>query len=245
MTAMGNQLLEVKNVAENVVRIKELFYKEHANLYLVLGDTTAMLIDTGTGILDMRKEAEAIADKPLMVINTHCHYDHCGGNNSFETVHIHDAEKEYIAHPDSQHTAAFLMQPSDFVFLPEEFDVDSYMVKPAQRVVSLHNNQLIDIGNFQFRVLHMPGHSPGSICLYEPTKKLLFSGDVIYAGTLYYNLPFSDTETYLKSLKQLSQLDITTCFPGHNEPLDKAHFSSVLRQAIKMLERHSDSGGNK
>lgn len=228
--------IEVKEVWHGVFRIKELFYKEHANLYLLIGDEKDLLIDTGIGVFDIKNEISKISKKPLMALNTHCHFDHSGGNKFFPEIFIHASERKCLANPEKNNTASFLLKDGDFVLKNPGLDIVKYKVESPKMINTLKNNQAIKIGSFNLKVLHTPGHSAGSICLYEPDKKILFSGDVIYDGQLLYDLPFSDTKAYLNSLKELSKLNIDMCFPGHNEILDKAKLRTILKNAINTIE---------
>ncbi len=75
----------------------------------------------------------------------------------------------------------------------------------------------IKLKPFLFKVIKTPGHSPDSVCLYEPGNKWLFSGDTLYPGPIYLHLPESDIEDYKQSLKQLLVLKVNKIFPAHND----------------------------
>ena len=95
--------------------------------------------------------------------------------------------------PDLKNTATTgFVRAETFKALPYEgFVAEDYFVKPAALTGYLDEGDVVDLGNRHFQVLHLPGHSPGSIALYEKNTRILFSGDVIYDGrTLRYGLSF-------------------------------------------------------
>src|SRR3989344_5560628 len=230
------EALEIKCVCDGVKMIQETFYKEHANLYLVSGTARSILIDTGTGIVDTGKIAGKNGGKPLLVANTHGHYDHAGGNAFFSEILAHALEAKSILFPDREATASFLMRKEDFSRLPQGFDASKYEVRPAKNVVPLEGGEVIYLGGQSLTVIHCPGHTPGSICLYDPVRKMLFSGDTIYRGKMFWNMPLFSVADYLQTLKRLLKMDVELCLPGHNELLKKQEFISVTENIIKKAE---------
>ena len=91
------------------------------------------------------------------------------------------------------------------------------------------------IGDFGFQVIHTPGHSPGSICLYWPDRKVLFTGDVVfYQGVGRTDLPGGNGEDLKASIKRISQLEVDYLLTGHGNvvsgrDLVKANFSEIER----------------
>jgi glyoxylase-like metal-dependent hydrolase (beta-lactamase superfamily II) len=86
------------------------------------------------------------------------------------------------------------------------------------------------------RVLHTPGHSPGSICLFDAEEGILFSGDTVFTHGSFgrYDLPGGERHALLKSLERLSTLDVRAIYPGHGEPVEKQaerHIAAALSVA--------------
>jgi glyoxylase-like metal-dependent hydrolase (beta-lactamase superfamily II) len=75
---------------------------------------------------------------------------------------------------------------------------------------------VIDVGDRRFEILHLPGHSPGSIGLWEAKTGILFSGDAIYDGPLLDELPGSDIPIYVATMKRLRDLPVTVVHAGHD-----------------------------
>ena len=111
-------------------------------------------------------------------------------------------------------------------------------VTPANPDVTLHGGETIATGRFTFQVLWTPGHSPGHICLYEPEKKVLISGDHILP-TITPNVgqhPQSGEnplDKYLNSLKDLKQLDVGLILPGHEKP-----FTGLKARIDELIQHH-------
>ena len=80
---------------------------------------------------------------------------------------------------------------------------ESYCVLPAPATRTVEEGDVIDLGDRRFEVLHLPGHSPGSIGLWEAESGVLFSGDAIYDGPLLDELPGSDIPIYVATMKRL------------------------------------------
>ncbi|MBL7160083.1 MAG: MBL fold metallo-hydrolase [Candidatus Aenigmarchaeota archaeon] len=224
---------EIKNIDKGIFLIKEKLYKESANLYLIKGNKFDLLIDTGTGIWNLKKEIQKITKNKILVVNTHAHFDHCGGNYQFKNIAIHKIENTFLKKPDKENTASFLFEKSD---IKAPIPIKEYKVKYSKASKILSNAKEIDLGNKKIKVIHTPGHSPGSICMYNKEKQILFSGDLIYNGKLLFNLSHSNKKRYIKSLKKISKLKIKKVFPGHNEAFDGIKLKKMIFSAIKLLK---------
>jgi len=117
-------------------------------------------------------------------------------------------------------------------------------VAPTPPDVTLNGGEEVTAGDFTFRVLWTPGHSPGHICLYEPARKVLLSGDHILPGiTPNVGLhPQSGTDPlgdYLRSLKEIRKMDISLVLPGHEEP-----FADVGKRIGELIRHHQQRNSN-
>ena len=84
-----------------------------------------------------------------------------------------------------------------------------------------------DLGNRSFEVLHLPGHSPGSIGLWEKATGVLFSGDAIYDGPLLDELPGSDIGVYVTTMKRLRSLPVEIVHGGHEPSFGRARLIEI------------------
>jgi len=194
-----------------------------SNIYLLSGERT-VLIDTGTGfqvddtIRDIRK---ILNGRSLdIVILTHRHYDHVGGLNAIITefgpkeVYAGSRDAEPLREGDTKSTLGTSfggkISPSD--------------------VKDLNDGDVVDIGAHRLRTIWTPGHTIGSICLYDEVTGSLFAGDtVFFNGVGRYDLPTSSLDQLIDSLRKLSKIDITGFYPGHGPSVQKGGNEAVLR----------------
>lgn len=238
----------VRELSEGVHVISE---PGHVNSYLIQGSEIAVLLDTGLGVANIRQVAEQLTEQPIHVINSHYHFDHSGGNLLFENIAIHHAGAELLSRPASAGLASAYMEytqrllgawgnykrADDLYFhlltserllrpLPEDFDPATFKVLPSTPTRLLRDNEIVDLGGRELRVLHTPGHSPDSICLVDEMNGLLFGGDTINTGPIYAQLEDSDVFAFARSTARLSEISssIRRVFVCHfmrieNEPV--------------------------
>ena len=210
---------------------------EEAISYLVLGKEKAALIDTGCGIGNVKKLAQEFTTLPIIVVNTHSHYDHITQDYLFDEVAIFDAPSAREASKNGCSKAEMSKLLADGMLckpLPEDFDSANYHVPPFIVTWWLRDGDIIRLGSRDLEVIHTPGHSPDSICLLEKSAKLLWTGDMFYAGAIYLHLPGSNLDTFISSYEKMIGLSqhYKKLMPSHNEPcVDKAILQEVLRAA--------------
>jgi len=202
------------------------------NIWHVRGRERDLLIDTGLGMASLKVAARDLFDKALTAVATHAHYDHVGGFHEFEDRIIHRAEAAKAAAGnaaslygggkddallESIRAAGYDVPPQLFTAVPSDgYDPLAYRVVPAPATRTVDEGSVIDVGDRRFEVLHLPGHSPGSIGLWEAETGILFSGDAIYDGPLLDELPGSDIPIYVATMKRLRDLPVTVVHAGHD-----------------------------
>ncbi len=188
-----------------------------SNIYLA-SDT---VIDCGTGfnftrLRDIFNSLKRNMNDVKQIINTHCHFDHVGGNGYFlnAKVAIHEADAKVLEKGDGE------LSNADF------FDGKLHPRKPDR---ILKEGDKLNPDKLDLEVIHTPGHSPGSICLYDKKRKILFSGDTLFSdGVGRTDIAGGDPKELESSLQRLLKLDVENILPGHGEP--------VLKNANKILE---------
>jgi glyoxylase-like metal-dependent hydrolase (beta-lactamase superfamily II) len=211
-------------------------------LYLVEGSQSALLVDTGMGIGDLPGVLRGLTDRPIVVVDTHGHPDHAGGNPFFDTFWMHPADRAIL-----QEMCSDCYRQNDIHAFTDASDPRAerliaglvpYRELPLQE---LADGLVIDLGGRQFEVLTCPGHTPGSVCLLNSREKLLFSGDSVVATPVWLYLAHSlSLKTYHRSLTRLLERseEFLTILPGHPPtPLGKPHLADLLACATEILSR--------
>ncbi|MFW5912044.1 MAG: MBL fold metallo-hydrolase [Candidatus Hadarchaeota archaeon] len=202
-----------------------------SNVYLVR-DEKNVIIDAGTGdnfdyVMESLRELKFDPSELDILINTHCHYDHVGGDPCF----VDETGCRILA---SEGTAEFLKNGDEDAILLEMFNAEMQLVEVD---ATLEDGQLLDFGKYRLRVIHTPGHSTDCISLYEPDEKVLFSGDTVFGnGIGRVDLPYSDRDEMRESLRKLSELSVSELYPGHG-PTVTRRAQRCLRRSLNFLPR--------
>ncbi|HLQ36995.1 MAG TPA: MBL fold metallo-hydrolase [Planctomycetota bacterium] len=113
--------------------------------------------------------------------------------------------------------------------LPPGMALQGFRQRPARVTRLVSEGDAIDTGDRHFEVPHLPGHSPGSIGLWEARSGTLFSGDAIYDGPLLDDLPESDIGQYVRTMERLMALPVTVVHAGHDPSFGRARLRELAR----------------
>jgi glyoxylase-like metal-dependent hydrolase (beta-lactamase superfamily II) len=214
---------EVYYVGPLTFALLEPRHYEEVISYLIVGHERAVLFDSGMGIGNIRAEVErlTLTSLPVIVVNSHSHYDHVGDDHRFAEVWAFDDEGEVacIERGLTRAECALYLRPDSYLELPPGFDPAAYEIRPSPVTRRLRHLEATQLGGRTLTVHHTPGHSPGNVCLLDSRDGLLFTGDTFYPGMLYAHDEESDFEAYLQSLKHLVGLldQVSYLCPAHNE----------------------------
>ena len=208
----------VEAIDRDTFAISEYKHWEETHCYLICGTEKAMLIDTGLGVDNIKAVVDRLTNLPVTAITTHVHWDHIGGHKYFESLAVHEAEKDWLSGyfpiPLQVVKHNLTCQPCNF---PKDFVLDNYQLFQGTPQTILHDSDCLSLGNRTLIVVHTPGHSPGHCCYYEPERKYLYSGDLIYEGCLDAFYPSTDPWQFWQSVKKIQSLEINRIFPGHHK----------------------------
>jgi glyoxylase-like metal-dependent hydrolase (beta-lactamase superfamily II) len=197
-----------------------------------------MLIDTGT-VYARDEFITALKDTSVrMIINTHHHEDHTGNNRIIQRM----SNSSIYAHPDTLH----------YLENPEAINLRFYQrfvwdwPEPSQGEPI---GDCIAISDYTFNVIHTPGHCSDHICLYEPDRKWLFTGDIFCGRAVRYLRADEDFHIILSSLKKLADLNFDTMFcclkgavsDGKSALLSKIDYMEELKGNVMDLHAHGFS----
>ncbi|MCB1446165.1 MAG: MBL fold metallo-hydrolase [Rhizobiaceae bacterium] len=222
---------EVAQVAPGVVRIREPFVHEffRANLYRIAGRDFDIQLDFGAGLRPLTEVSPATG-KPVLAIASHAHVDHVGSFHLYGRRAGHRLEAHTFAGMDDRGTlaSAFMSIDGATTALPSpSWTMAGYRLEPAPLTEILDEGDAIDLGDRRFTVLHLPGHSPGSIGLLDEANGDFFSADAIYDEGLVDDIPGADVEIYLKTMRRLAELDVGRVHAGHGEIMDRRQMREV------------------
>ncbi len=215
---------EVYKVAPAVFAIYEPHQSEETISYLILGDTRALLFDTGMGIGDLRHVVRGLTQLPLVVLNSHTHNDHVGDNWQFSTVEGMNTAFTRGNARGSRKDAQAEIAPGEICGgLPKGFDAKHYATRPWTMTSFTHDGDRIDLGGRVIEVVATPGHTPDSITLWDRAHGLLFTGDTYYPGPIWLYRPETDLAAYAASIRRLAALTpkLTMVLGAHNLPVAK------------------------
>lgn len=179
-------------------------------MFLILGQDRAMLVDTGFGTGDLKAFVETLTDKPVFVVTTHGDGDHLGCHDRFEEIYLHPCDIDYI----------------------------SSKGKPAPAIHPLWDGDVLSVGDYAFTVLHLPGHTPGSVMLLEKNKRILIAGDAVQTGSIYMFGAGRSVPTYLHSMEKLNAMKdaFDVILPSHSEmPVAPSVIPALIQGAKDLL----------
>lgn len=226
----------VSKIDDNTFAINEDKHWEETHCYLLCGVKSALLIDTGLGVANIKKVVDSLTLLPVLVVTTHIHWDHIGGHKYFENIAVHEAEKDWLSIkfpiPLQAVKHNLVCKPCDF---PLDFSIDSYQLPKISPQQILHDGDCLDLGERKITVIHTPGHSPGHCCFYEPERKYLYSGDLIYSGCLDAFYPTTDPQLFWQSVKKIQHLDVERVLPAHHQLNIPVNIINSIEKAFSQL----------
>jgi len=221
-------------IKENISVVHPVYTNDPLNLYLFLGEHLALLLDTGCGISTIKPIIKSlIANRQLIVLNSHTHWDHILGNNEFKEVFVHEKEAHIVSRPYD--VSYFQDSPNKKII--QRYAKQDFLIPPAPVIRTFKDQDEFDLGGLKVEIIHCPGHSPGSVCLLTSNNEL-FTSDVAYYGDIF--LPkrenFSQVlETLDKLIKLCNNKNIKELYPSHRKSPCDISLLINLRAAIKNI----------
>ena len=257
---MKNSLQVIKGIYR--LQVPNPYSPLCTNSYLLEGNNGYLLIDTGWDTSEALDSMErqlteiGVSFKDIaQIIATHSHPDHYGLASrlrqlSQARIALHYLERDILRftylNTDKvlQDIDRWLaMNGSPKHELPELRLPSDDFSSPVLSDTVLENGDTLSTGSLSFEVIWTPGHSPGHICLYESTNKLLFSGDHILPVTipnvgLHPQSSPNPLDDYLNSLRRLRNLDVKLVLPGHEQPF------AGLERINDIIAQHEQRSSN-
>ena len=196
--------MKIKIFSFNSFQVNTIILHDNSNECVIIdaGCNTEQELATVTNFIEQENL------NPKYILNTHCHVDHVMGNLALKEKYsinfmAHENEMPLIERTRDMATAFGL-------------DVD----EPGKPDKFIDDGEIIKFGNTELQAIHVPGHSPGSICYHIPKEKILIAGDVLFQGSIgRTDLPGGDYDTLINGIKSklLILSEDTIVYPGHGE----------------------------
>ncbi len=206
-----------------------------ANAGIIIGRDGVLVVDTLISAKEGKRflaDIRKVTDKPIKyVVNTHTHLDHALGNCVFArqgaTIISHEADRKLLAAQGS----TLLKHAGDYGLKPEDM-AGTEIVVPT---LSFSERLVIDLGGEEVHLIRVaPSHTEGSVVVYVPAKKLLFSGDILFTDFHPY-LADGDMSGWAKTIDTLLTMDVERIVPGHG-PLSGKKDLRDMKEYLQLFD---------
>jgi glyoxylase-like metal-dependent hydrolase (beta-lactamase superfamily II) len=225
-----------EEVADGITRLVEPYIDVllESNVWHVRGRDADLVVDAANGVGSLLPFVAPLAGgRPIIAVATHGHFDHTGGLHEFDDrrCHAHDADDVRVPFPLRLLRERFAEGTAEIFehygypvpdvavrAVPSEgFDLEGWVTPGAEPTAFLGEGDVVDLGDRSFEVLHVPGHTVGSIALWEPATGTLFTGDAAYVDDL---LSWDDERTFRASIARLADFPASRVCAGHGRVFD-------------------------
>ena len=209
------QVYTVAQIGEGLYRIgNSMVYMD-----LIVGSHHALLFDTGYGFGSLKDVVQGITDKPLYVVNSHGHVDHACGNEQFGGAYIHEKDMVLAVEHNGR---AMRMAELETAEVPMDFDLEAYLSLGTGMLTPVGEGHRFDLGGMTLEVIHLPGHTAGSIGLWCPERKLFWVGDAMNCFVWLFLPEAQSLDTYIETLHTAAALPFTHMLQSHEpKPVPK------------------------
>lgn len=231
---------------KDIFAIKSYFKGNiYTNIFIIKRGRNVLIIDTGvlSSFTKVKKVLEYVGYENIFIINTHSHWDHIGSN--------YNLKKEYncliIGHRNGSENFENLLQQWEMVFnkknstiKPTEANKRLFFKETNKGIlpdILVSSDEIINIDNNPYKVIHTPGHSECSICIYDINSKYLYSGDLLSGDSSNNSVIIidHDYERYISSINLIKELEIKKIFPSHFEVKEGEKVDVFINNSLSEL----------
>lgn len=233
---MSKEYFSINKLSENTYNIGD-----PAGVFctLIVGKEKAILFDTCNGLGDLKSVVETITDLPLIVINSHGHIDHIGGNWQFDNIYIHKEEIETakihsskeIREQTIKNLKEQKMPPKfeEYYEFPDEFSEEEFIERKEAKYISLKEGTIFELGEREIEVIVIKGHTAGGIGLLDRKAEILFAGDAIAPFMWVYLDESTSVKSFIESLNYVKKFEFKQIIAAHSQqPLSKDIIDKLL-----------------
>jgi glyoxylase-like metal-dependent hydrolase (beta-lactamase superfamily II) len=239
-------------VGDDVYAIAEPYNYQEVISWLIIGRDRALLFDTGMGMDSISFLVKELTTLPIIVLNSHTHYDHIGGNHEFANVFAMNTAftKKNAANGYAHNMVEQEVAPDAFCLkhLPE-MDTAHYYIRSFSISTSISDGDTVDLGRRAIKIIAAPGHTPDGIALLDEKSGYLWTGDNFYEGPVFLFSEGTDLAAYEKSMEKLALIapKLQHVFPSHNTPvadprelIDACHAFQDIKNGRKKGKENAD-----
>lgn len=224
---------DIESFNERDYRLVEASQTLPCNMFLIRGDETALLIDSGLGIGNLRGAVGQLIDTEVILLLTHTHWDHIGAGHQFDNVLVHPVERTRDGRVTIDSLSdEFVERPQQFVAehaqasesFPDDFRPENYTVPPITDVEAIEPGDRVNLGDRTLEIVSISGHSPGQIGVLDAEAGVFYGGDIIHIEqNVYIHFEDCSISDYIDSFTRLVDLGdegiFDTLATGHNPPI--------------------------
>lgn len=197
----------------NLIQIDDATYRyedKGVRFFILVDSESALLIDSGMNVKNIKEIVLSVTNKPFKLINTHADPDHIGANNEF---------------------SSFMMHPSESANYYNESTREG-------NITPVYDKSVISLGDRELEVILIPGHTPGSIALLDKKNRVLYSGDSIQDDKIFLFGQMREINAYISSLERLNNIksSFDTIYPSHGTPVLNPSFIDRLLVGVKKVK---------
>jgi glyoxylase-like metal-dependent hydrolase (beta-lactamase superfamily II) len=212
---MNNEFYHINEIIEGVYHISDL---NKVCCTLIVGKEKALLFDTGYGIGDLKQVVKSITNLPIIVVNSHGHLDHMGGNYQFDEIYIHEDDLSLFNQILlSDKRKCTINNYIKNIGLPKGFSQEEYITREYNtNYTPIGEGQVFDLGGYELEVIYCKGHTAGCVSLIERKNKLLLSGDSVLQHVWMFLEESKKISEYKNSIERLNKLDVDIILTSHS-----------------------------
>jgi len=244
----GNPLegwYQVVRLASGLWMLAEPGYRGCPVSYLVAGSSRALLVDAGTGIGPLAEVVRSLVRLPVVAVATHVHWDRLGGLWPGLRLYVDRRERERLAEVMPEDPRRLLGGDSLTRALPQGFDPDRWWRQlPALDIHEIAEGQVLDLGDRRLAVWETPGHTAGSLSLWEAREGWLFTGDTFHLGCVRCGEEAGGMRALASSWRRLASVrgETTLLLPGRGTAPLSSHILERVERAAQQLEATGTGG---
>jgi len=243
---VSSEWFEVYRLDNDVFAIYEPHQWQEVISYLILGREKALLFDTGNGIGKISEIVNQLTILPVVVLNSHTHFDHIGGNAEFRDILAMDTEytRNNVAGYSNELVREEISEEAICGSLPSEINSATYYTPSFTVKTFIKDGYKIDLGGRILEVLSTPGHTPDAISLLDINLGLLWVGDIYYEGPIWLFVPETDLDEFYNSVNRLCNIvpRLSTLYPAHNSPIAQPQSLYALKKALINVQNSTIAG---